>query len=41
MHNKGLKRFTLRVKDKVNTQWLLYCMVYNIEKIATQGQVMH
>jgi len=39
--NKGLKRFTLRGKDKVNAQWLLYCMVHNIEKIATQGQVMH
>ncbi|WP_346424311.1 transposase [Neptunomonas phycophila] len=39
--NKGLKRFTLRGKEKVNAQWLLYCMVHNIEKIATQGQVMH
>jgi hypothetical protein len=34
VHNKGLKRFTLRGKDKVNAQWLLYCMVHNIEKIA-------
>ena len=39
--NKGLKRFTLRGKEKVNAQWLLYCMVHNIEKIATQGKVMH
>ncbi len=37
--NKGLKRFTLRGKEKVNAQWLLYCMVHNIEKIATQGVV--
>ncbi|WP_232846588.1 transposase, partial [Amphritea pacifica] len=34
--NKGLKRFTLRGKEKVSAQWLMYCMVHNIEKIATQ-----
>ena len=39
--NKGLKRFTLRGKEKVNAQWLLYCMVHNIEKIATQGSVRY
>ncbi len=39
--NKGLKRFTLRGKQKVNAQWLMYCMVHNIEKIATQGQYKH
>ncbi|WP_237748654.1 transposase [Nitrincola nitratireducens] len=33
--NKGLNRFTLRSKTKVNAQWLMYCMVHNIEKIAT------
>jgi hypothetical protein len=31
---KRLDRFTLRGKIKVNIQWLLYCMVHNIEKIA-------
>ena len=31
---KRLDRFTLRGKVKVNIQWLLYCMVHNIEKIA-------
>jgi transposase len=36
--NKGLKRFTLRGKVKVNAQWMMFCMVHNIEKIATQGQ---
>ncbi len=36
--NKGLKRFTLRGKVKVNAQWLIFCMVHNIEKIATQEQ---
>ena len=39
--NKGLKRFSLRGKDKVNAQWLMYCMVHNIEKISTQGQIGH
>ena len=35
---KGLDRFTLRGKVKVNIQWLLYCMVHNIEKIMRYGQ---
>jgi transposase len=35
--NKRLDRFTLRGKTKVNIQWLLYCMVHNIEKIANYG----
>ncbi len=30
---KRLDRFTLRGKQKVNIQWMLYCMVHNIEKI--------
>jgi hypothetical protein len=34
---KGMNRFTLRGKIKVNIQWLLYCMVHNIEKIANYG----
>jgi hypothetical protein len=29
---KGLNRFTLRRKIKVNGQWLLYCMVHNLGK---------
>jgi len=29
---KGLNRFTLRGKEKVNGQWTLYCMVHNLEK---------
>jgi transposase len=32
---KRLDRFTLRGKIKVNIQWLLYCVVHNIEKIAS------
>jgi transposase len=31
---KGLNRFSLRGKLKVRGQWLLYCIVHNIEKIA-------
>ena len=30
---KGMERFTMRGKKKVNGQWLLYCLVHNIEKI--------
>jgi len=29
---KGLDRFTVRGKTKVNGQWLLYCMVHNLGK---------
>ena len=36
-YNKGLDRFTYRGKVKVNVQWLLYCLVHNIEKIAHYG----
>jgi transposase len=34
---KGLDRFTLRGKIKVNIQWMLYCMVHNIGKIMSYG----
>jgi len=34
---KRLDRFTLRGKIKVNIQWILYCMVHNMEKIANYG----
>ena len=36
-YNKQLNRFTLRGKAKVSAQWHLYCLVHNIEKIATVG----
>lgn len=36
-HNKRLDRFTLRGRKKVDTQWKLYCLVYNIEKLAHHG----
>mgnify|MGYP001550275373 CR=1 FL=1 len=35
--HKGMNKFTLRGKIKVNIQWLLYCMVHNMEKIANYG----
>jgi len=33
-HNKRLTRLNHRGRAKVNTQWNLYCMVHNIEKLA-------
>jgi hypothetical protein len=35
--HKRLDRFTLIGKIKVNIQWLLYCIVHNMEKIANYG----
>ncbi len=35
--HKGMDRFSFRGKIKVNIQWLLYCLVHNIEKIANYG----
>lgn len=43
-HNKRLTRLNHRGREKVNTQWNLYCMVHNIEKLAKTGcgqQVRH
>ena len=34
LKNKGMDRFTLRGKKKVNTQWQLFSLVHNIEKVA-------
>lgn len=36
-HNKRLDHFTLRGRKKVDTQWKLYCLVHNIEKLAHHG----
>jgi transposase len=36
---KGMNRFTLRGSKKVTIQWLCYCLVHNIEKIATTGAI--
>jgi hypothetical protein len=34
LQNKGMRRFTMRGRSKVNAQWQLFTMVHNIEKIA-------
>ena len=36
-HHKRMSRFTLRGTAKVSTQWQLYCLVHNIEKLARYG----
>ena len=36
---KGMNRFTLRGSKKVTIQWLCYCLVHNLEKIATTGAI--
>ncbi|MCP4255554.1 MAG: IS1182 family transposase, partial [Candidatus Scalindua sp.] len=38
--NKGLNRFSLRGKEKVNGQWKLYCMIQNIEKLMRYGNMV-
>jgi hypothetical protein len=35
--NKGLDRFTLRGRRKVEGQWKLFCLVQNIEKLVHHG----
>ena len=37
-YNKGLRRFSLRGKPKVDTQWKLFCLVHNIGKIHRYGE---
>lgn len=36
-YNKGLDRFTLRGRTKVDGQWQLFSLVHNIEKLAHTG----
>jgi transposase len=36
---KRLNRFSLRGKLKVNAQWLMYCLVHNIEKLQNYSTV--
>jgi len=36
---KGLNRFSLRGKTKVNTQWLLFCITHNLGKIQKYGRI--
>lgn len=37
LRNKGMNRFTLRGKHKVDAQWKMFTLVHNIEKIANYG----
>ncbi len=37
IQNKGMRRFTLRGTGKVSTQWTLFTLVHNVEKIAHYG----
>lgn len=41
LRGRGLHRFTLRSRRKVDTQWKLYCLVHNIQKIRRYGTVGH
>jgi hypothetical protein len=36
-NHKRLNRFTLRGRARVDSQWKLYCLVRNIEKLAHHG----
>lgn len=36
---RGLRRFTLRGQDKVDTQWKLYAMVHNVAKLQLYGKL--
>lgn len=38
---RRLNRFTLRGQVKVNTQWHLYCLVHNVEKLAHHGYAQY
>ncbi|MDX2465236.1 MAG: transposase [Porticoccus sp.] len=37
--NKGLNRFSLRGKKKVQGQWQLYSLVHNIEKLMRYSAI--
>jgi transposase len=39
-HCKGLNRFTLRGGEKVNSQWLLFCIVHNLGKCMNGRNAM-
>ena len=38
-HTKRRNRFTLRGRRKVTTQWQMYCLVHNMEKLQRYGQL--
>ena len=36
---RGLRRFTLRSRAKVDTQWKLFCIVHNVAKLQVYGKI--
>ncbi|MBX3697707.1 MAG: IS1182 family transposase [Dokdonella sp.] len=36
---RGLRRFTLRGKSKIDTQWKLFCIVHNVAKLQVYGKI--
>ncbi|WP_449288958.1 transposase, partial [Microbulbifer halophilus] len=36
---KGLNRFSLRGRDKVQGQWRMFCLIHNIEKLMNYGAI--
>jgi hypothetical protein len=41
LHNHHLRRFTLRTRRKVDTQWKLSALGHNVQKAARQGAMKH
>ncbi|MGH8694489.1 MAG: transposase, partial [Burkholderiales bacterium] len=39
LRGRGLHRFTLRSRRKVDAQWKLFCIVHNVQKIRRYGTV--
>jgi len=39
LSNKGLNKFSLRGKEKVQCQLKLFCLIHNIEKIKNYGEI--
>ena len=39
--NKRLNKLSLRGKAKVTSQWMMFCMVHNIEKLWRYGDVKY
>jgi len=37
--NKKLNQFSLRGKEKVQSQWQMYCIVHNIGKLMRYGEL--
>lgn len=37
LHAKGLRRFTLRSRRKVDAQWKLFAIVHNVEKLKAKA----